>query len=587
MADWFTDNILGNNANPGTAVSPFKTIAHAFSVASNNDEIYVAGSATTALPGTATPRANNGQDTGPFPFRMVTTDDLTGLLNAGDVIEFTDSVTGKAFYVAVTGVLIGAGGQFEVGTTNNLIPFCNTTFTLRKFDTVHYGIPAVLPSAPTTLENITSLKSGIKISGGWDSTFTNQIGYTWFRGNVATTNPVGLVALAFANTTFPWNIKIERFGWAHMATAINTMSATLSNNTITGDLAMSNVTSGGLRGVYTTENQPDLYLFNAPLFGFAGRPSTSFDLTTGQPSFSVNEVVNCSTTTSLATASTVGHFAVNTWTAVVGHFGQTSPPTGTIILGNLFKLVINSLQIYQLPTSRGSVGVALATSSQGNVASTYQIKDLDVYGVAVQLGITFGQSFDSALFDITLVGKNLMDIPWTTTSQNTNSYINGLQRGQAMIKADDGTAVLRGFQLYQTDSTEFDTGSNSLKWNKKTVDSLNAFPATGAIDNIVLADFIAETGKTINIRVKLEAPHTQGLIQFKLVCMENPQTIGINPGIGFFNDTTWVTFSIPLTAAGPGLSRLLDRHCQLTLEVANNGIDAGITAIYIDSVEIV
>lgn len=563
MADFFTDNILGNNANPGTAVSPFKTISHAFSVASDNDEIYVAGSATTALPGTATHNDLHLCDT---------TDDLTALVAVGDVIEFTDSVTGKPFYSSVRSI-----SSTQIGMSSDMTPFDDTTLTLKRVDNVHYIVVSIAP------EQLTTLRSGIKMSGGWDSTFTNQIGYTWFV-NVNTTGASAGIAMTFTSN-FAYNFKLERFGYANIQSPSgSTLSATLNNGTITGDLAMSNC-GGGLGGVYTTENQPDLYLFNASVFGSTSRPANTFDLTTGQPSFSVNEVVICSGVRGLATIAAAGHFAVNTFTAVVGHVGQTQPSFLTSILGQLPRTVINSLQIYQLPTSRGSVAILLSRTLTVANFPTHRIKNLDVYGVAAQFSLGSGQN-PAALFDITLVGKNLMDIPWTTASAVANSYIGGLIRGQAMIKADDGTAVLRGFQLYQTDSTEFDTGSNSLKWNKKTVDSLNEFPAVGAIDNLMIADFIAETGKTINIRVKLEAPHTAGAIEFVVRCMENTQTVTFDPGIAFFNDTTWVTFSIPLTAVGD-LPRVLDRHCQLTLQVANNDIDAGITAIYIDSVEIV
>ena len=89
MAIICTDNLLGNDTTGnGSAGLPYKTINKALSVAINGDEIRVAGSSFTQLPGTITGTAGSN---------FATTSNQTANLTTNDIIAVdTTSVDGWA-----------------------------------------------------------------------------------------------------------------------------------------------------------------------------------------------------------------------------------------------------------------------------------------------------------------------------------------------------------------------------------------------------------------------------------------------------------------------------------------------------------
>lgn len=569
MANWYTNNVTGNDTTgDGSIGNPYKTIAKVYTVCANDDVIYVAGSGSTLLPGTATQSTNEICNT---------TNDLSAIVAVGDVIGITDDMTGKTFWSSVRSIT-----STTIGFSTNMIPFRNRTLTLERVDTTHYSTSA----ANTTLENITTTtKQGITISGGWDPTYTSQIGYTWmvYRNSTGASSGSGL---GYSSSSPAWNIKLERFGWANIANPMGTLySDNNSTTTIIGDLTVSNTsTSGYIRGTVDTQNYPVFTSFDSNGFG---RISSNFDLGNGDPACIFSEFRSCQLTRSLSASTASGYLYVQVWEAVLGNYFSNYPTNSNAILGSLTKTVIDQLNIYKLHNDGaiGDAGCALNGYSTASFPGNHRIKGLDLFGTGIRLGLGSTSSSTANLFDIDLGSKNLMDIPWTNSGSTVNWYDNGLIKGQGMIKAADGTAILKGFQLYQTDSTVFDTGTNSLKWNRKQNITVS-YPETSGVDTIVIGDFIAEASRTVRVRMKLDAAHTAGLIQFQFVSLENGQIVSMDPGIGYFG-TNWTNYDMTIDLLDAEFARIANRHVQLTLQVNGNALNSGITAAWIDSVELI
>lgn len=174
MAIICTDRLLGNDTTGnGSSGAPYSTINKALSVAIDGDEIRVAGSGFTQLSGTAsvTARATGAA--------ILTSVSQVGIVAVGDTVALdTSAVDGwdkeKTLFLVSA---VSASAISLVSGTN--IPLPTGTYNIWKLTEYHYA-------QTTTMETISAFSAtSLLVSGGWDSSFTTQIGWTAARNTTS------------------------------------------------------------------------------------------------------------------------------------------------------------------------------------------------------------------------------------------------------------------------------------------------------------------------------------------------------------------------------------------------------------------
>lgn len=432
MAIWYTDNITGDdNTGDGTISTPYKTISKAASVAANDDTIRVAGSGWSAVSGTLTNSTFNTST-------IQTSVDLTGELSTGTLISFKDPAFGdrKMIYR----VLSITTSSISINTATGLTP--GVAYEVEKLTTNHYESA----TASTIFENISgSAVSGLKIEGGWTSGFTAQDGITSMVYDVSTTSNSGTGFLIGINNT---GIVFNKFAFASISTCVGGTGAPIIGF---GDLWL---IGGGSTAITT---------ISIPLVNVAGYTTnfyftkSNFGMSLGNlggtgTEFNINDIYILD----LPNGTLNGNYDSQ---VTVENVYARSISTGTSTNSGLFKngnWVINNCTF---ATSEGS----------GNVPSVF---GLDAIGILKN--VTFIDSSGESEFLISCTANN--NVQFINTSVNTDtltglgltsSLVATLQRYYIPVVDSEGEKLLFGGTISTfADSTEFDTGTNSLRIKK-------------------------------------------------------------------------------------------------------------------------
>lgn len=194
MAFIHTNFLTGNDTTgDGTTSLPYKTVFKAISVAASSDTIKVAGGQWSAnLAGTFT--FTQGSNV------VTTSVSQVGTVLVDDILSFEDGQFGfDKFHIKVMAVSAGSI------TTALFWPMATTTVSdVKRLDAYHYSQATTSPAqfeAWSTTDVQPNGRTGITISGGWNSTFDTQNGWTVMRRTgqtitITNTTPTGFTFTA-------------------------------------------------------------------------------------------------------------------------------------------------------------------------------------------------------------------------------------------------------------------------------------------------------------------------------------------------------------------------------------------------------
>ena len=426
MPTYHTDYLLGNDTTGnGSAALPWKTITRAYTSAVSDDIIKVAGSTISDVPG-LTLTASNTSGT------MTSNIDATGILAAGDVISLTHPQFGadKFFYrvhsVAGTTVVLNGG-------TNSGI-----AFPVRKFNQIHYAT-----TTNTTFETPTSTgKDRIRVLGGWNSDFTLQNGWTVVRFQGAA---AGTQSATFQSTAGGVNTYREKFCFVNLSTGYGGNT----NNEFYGDMIGSR--TGSMFGAIPrseTGYKPKWYM------NFTNCQSGTSTIINADGSFALqlSELYN-SITPENVNWSNCGFDVENIY--VVNNFLSWSS-SGVRVLSTSASAKIGNVNIYNTDGD----GIRM-NDGNGNIIWNGA---LNIYSNSATPTIQ-----NPSLF----VGASTQgSINWINTTQNVGQFrwwsSGNLQLWSysilpISITDIEGSKIINAGGLISVDTTDYQTGSNSLK----------------------------------------------------------------------------------------------------------------------------
>lgn len=224
MATIHTNNLLGSDTTgTGTDINPYKTIGKALGLAAaTGDLIKVAGSAFTRMSATSSITVSTLRST-----TFTTSENLVALgLAVGDTVAIdTSSVDGwdreKTLFVisAITTTSI---------SIPNLWPTMTGTFPIYKLGQYHYTSATNTTMDSTITSSLTA--SSVIISGGWDSTFATQSGWTTARYTGGSANSSSAQLMTW-NALRP-NIYWDKFLFVNTNWANNSASGSAALGTM-------------------------------------------------------------------------------------------------------------------------------------------------------------------------------------------------------------------------------------------------------------------------------------------------------------------------------------------------------------------
>lgn len=483
MAIWYTDNITGDdNTGDGTISTPYKTITKAASVAANDDTIRVAGSGWSAVSGTLTAPGYN--DT-----TFNTSIDLTGELPVGTLISFKDPAFGDRKLIFRVRVITTTTVQLI--NASGLTP--GVAYEVEKLTTNHYQTA----TSSTIFENISPYAvSGLKIEGGWTNSFTAQDGITSMVYAIGTLSTSGTgITIGTTNT----GIVFNKFAFASINTSINSTGTPTIG---VGDIWI----SGGFQSILASST--------IPLTNVVGY-TTNFYFTKGSIAFSLGNLGGTGT-----------EFNINDFYIVEN--------TGGGIGGN-YDSQVTVENVYARSLSAGGSTTAGIFKNGNWVINNCTLAAAEgssavpaIFGIdaiAIVKNITYIDSLGTSRFLISCTANN--NVQFINTSVNTDtltglgltsSLVATLQRYYIPVVDSEGQKLLFGGAISTfADSTQFDTGTNSLRIKKAGGNSIyGAVPIkqhyipVGATSAITFTIRAKSTGSNVTI-FGLQPPATLAL----------------------------------------------------------------------------
>lgn len=471
MAIICTDFLLGSDTTGnGSSTTPYKTIAKAFTVAIDNDEIRVAGNGFTQMSGTGAVTVRGTT--------ITTSVDLTGSIAVGDTIGL-EADTAHGFGYDKTLFVVSAITATTI-TIASTIYTASGTYNIWKFNGYHYTTAVTTP----TQEPITSVAASIlSVSGGWNSTFDTQIGMTGIRYTGGGAGGSGNAFTNWQNVIKP-TIVFDKFMCVNTA-FVNGSGNSIGINNIT--FVRSTATFGTSNsGVYppTTGGTVNIVACDTTM-------TTSWNDASNRPaSLNINQIISGGT---------------NTITAKIGY---------ALGFGNAIAPMIKSLNVKVRTCNSGTGNATWAVLGQGTQGDVY-IDSLNLYlcGQAITPLLASSALNDNAwryigdlnvtrldttncgirplynINTITPVNINrtsgpLEALPWLYYG-SPEAYETFLRAGSTIIYGKD----TEGYKIVNNDSipkyadpSTFVTGSNSLRLkvitNTSGVDNLHYLCAT-------------------------------------------------------------------------------------------------------------
>lgn len=482
MAIWYTDNLTGSDTTGnGTIATPYKTIGKAMQVGTNGDEIRVAGSGFTALPGTAV-------STGGSFFQ--TSQSLVGLVNPGDIITYTDANYGdqKFFYkvFSVTATQVNVEANVNIHTSE--------TVTLSKITTQHY----YTTTTNVTFENIAvgANKAQFDIRGGWTNSFTAQDGWTVMNYH-STATATATSGTGFTAPTSGNGLYVDRFMISHLATGLAGHTGTWYPGTLAfvympGSTAMFGaMPTDHVNPAYVTKN---MYLSNAR---FTGAASVAY-AADGAPALSYENIWSMKLAVTSTFLSSAPVKINNLYTKSAG--GNNGQATNLSLMPSA-QCVINNLYVSSTQPGVQYVNINAAES-------IYIGNSINKVGLGASL-IYLSTTNSLGNLQIVLPSQNVENLANDTTTgwgaaQNNVPVGNNLAslKISGYIKDVEGFKTILGAgQILFADPTQFSTGTNSLRIGKT-----NNFTSQNSLVPIEALFVDSATAKTITIRCKADAP---------------------------------------------------------------------------------
>jgi hypothetical protein len=428
MAIYYVNGLTGNDTNDGSIGQPWLTIERACQTAAPSDEVRVFGgkfNEVTEFTGNAV--SSN---------ILTCSSDPTGIISVGDVITVEHFQWGEdKFYYDVSAVT-----TTTISVRVGFIP-TGTNLKIKKASVVF----------DDTVENLATANN-VKFSGGWNSDYTLQDGWTIYRrnnSNLGTSNKF---------TNGGNLLEFDRFGFFNLNTAF---SGTVTNKIILNNLISVNVITFVNRYVITDlVNKPTWYMH-----------STAF----GTLQNNIDNVL-----------TNVGYIPnvqlENQYTLKGANFVSGDIPRG---INNIFMYVENAYmatlcaftagasfapQNYIFPSSLySSVDNLYIDPSRGNGGLMYYVSE-GVIGSKINNSIQIIRN-KSQRYSL----EGFTDMYFNTPNQiiGVDNNREGIlffrvfevsfnNRIKAFIKDIEGDKVFNG-QLMFVDTTSFVTGNNSLR----------------------------------------------------------------------------------------------------------------------------
>lgn len=482
MAIWYTDFLTGNDTTgDGSIALPYKTINKAINVGLDGDEIRVAGSGFTALPGTCSHTSRTGTT-------WNTSQSLVGLLAPGDIITYNDPNFGdqkffyKVFAVTATNFTTDGPTNFDE----------NVNVTISKVTTQHYY--TTLTNQTFESVNLTG-KSQFTIRGGWTNNFTAQDGWTVMNYH-STSSATAISGTGFNAPSGP-GLYADRFMISHLSTGFAGHINTWSPGTLAFVyMPTSSAVFGANPVTSTTYPNADLYLsntrlstFNSPQYAADGSPALKYDnCWFMRPALNVNATASV---TQFGNMYTKG-YALATITNFVPW------PSAQTIIANL------SISSFGTPANNviEYVSMGEATPSPSNAIITNSINKVGLS--ANNIVLTGNSAAAGNITQLITPAQNIetgtaTDSGWGGMNNQNQAPLSGYNRPIAIAKDIEGFKTIFGQgQVLFADPTEFSTGTNSLRISKGRVGTgINITPTP--IEQIFVDSAAA---KTITIRCK-------------------------------------------------------------------------------------
>jgi hypothetical protein len=460
MANWYTDNITGNDSTGnGTIATPYKTIRKAYEVAANDDTINVAGSGWSAVTGTVTPTA--------FAVTTLTTStNLTSELPAGTLISFKDTagfgnrkIIYKVNSITATTITLNTQQYYEPGVQ----------YEIEKVTTNYYTI-----ATNVVVEDMTGVayeKSGIQIEGGWVDNFTAQTGITAMVNTSVTQTGTGF---RWATTATQNNPALNNFCFGSL-TAAYTFTATVPGAMVyIGNmwLAGSN-SSNASAGQSIPGKECNLYLTG----GFTGSSNPTHQSATRW------NIDNVYITAGFFSSVRQPILIDNLWQRAYGT-SSTTYSSGTTSITN--AIINNWNTVFR---STAATQAQAMTSGSGY----YIIKNVTQTGDLTNKLLTPSIFVDNTQFINESLNVESFNFKNTPASPNV-----AITQQRCMARDIEGDKVLwqNAYWLY-VDSTVYDTGTNSLRIKPTNQTSLPWAP----IKSVYIPEG-STTAKTVTVRAK-------------------------------------------------------------------------------------
>jgi len=469
MANIHTNFLTGNDSTGnGSTTLPYKTVTKALSVAINGDVIKVAGSDFTTA--SATPVTVNARAT-----TITTSVDLTGQFAPGDSIFF-DTAADDGFPMAANGFVIvsitsslitlGSNAQLHI-KPGSYIPY--------KLSTYHYSAA----SGNFELFNLgTPTATDVTIEGGWDATYTTQVGWTGVK-TAASSGVANFIINAwnFIRPNIVWNNFLfsninNAFGASTAAAiGINKVAFCICSTPFgTNNFGVHAPSSIGFSTIYSVGAR-----ITESWNGGANRPVTwnCKQWVTGSSGTVTNRSLK------VGYASGEGALAGPSIKILDAYWRSLGSQVNTSIWAPIAGSTIGDVYIDNLTMYVGGSSISPICNAQLNTQAWKYVNNLNVVNIdGTRSGITpftnLNSSSQNPVGQIPLyVGKTtgvIEDLPWMSygSPQLMNTYLQ-CQNPAIYCKDSQGQKVINSDSIVKyADPVEYVTGSNSLRFKLTT-----------------------------------------------------------------------------------------------------------------------
>lgn len=476
MATWYTDNINGNDTTGnGTIATPYKTILAAWTVASSNDTINVAGSGFSDIPGTLTLTHNSAS--------ITTSQDLTTILPIGTVFFIKDPVFGDR-KIAIK-VLTITATTITVGT---LLYYATGSYTAEKLITNHYFATTTNNAFEVIGSNL--VRYNVSINGGWINNFTEQTGYTAFvyrgtgtSGTAISLNAITLIGLiSFDGFLFAGMTPFQGSFSSYPTVNLNNIRITSCNATTLLSLMVNSLTNFGIN---------------------VGRLNIL-------PSYNLTKSIEISDI----------YVASSTWPSIVFNGGFVNQYNKPVTINNLW---VKNTNIDQNTSGKVVLGSGVWNIKMLNIENTLPtnqsftlggggyitLRDINYFGLNTTTSPFYIRQNATTQVQVIMPTKRIdTAIPYLSIPTQDTSTIHGYP---CMVKDMDGDKLITssGAVIY-SDASEYSTGSNSLKIRKSyfnnsidytKVDISSFYMPDPAITKTIVIRMKAVVNSTVTIAV--------------------------------------------------------------------------------------